>query len=86
LMDISKPAGANLNARFGLEYALHPMLCLRTGYNTNSADWKTGGDWDWASGLTFGTGFNWKNYKLDYGIASYGNLGFVNQLTLNYSF
>ncbi len=84
--DINVPRGANMNARFGLDFNPHPMLNLRMGYNSNSADWKTGGDWDWSSGLTFGAGFKWKEYKLDYGIASYGNLGFVNQVSLNYSF
>jgi hypothetical protein len=72
--------------KFGLEGQIHPMLIVRGGYNANSADWKTGGDWDWSSGFTFGAGFNWKNYNLDYGISSYGNLGFVNQLTLQYQF
>lgn len=85
-IDISKPKASNLSVKFGAEGQIHPMLKLRGGYNTNSADWKTGGDWDWSSGFTFGVGFNWKNYVLDYGVASYGNLGFVNQLTLQYQF
>lgn len=84
--DLSKPRGTNLNTRFGIEVIPHPMLNLRAGYNSNSSEWKTGSDWDWSSGLTFGTGFNWKNYQLDYGLASYGNLGFVNQLSLRYDF
>jgi len=85
-IDISKPRSSNLAVKFGAEYQLHPMLALRGGYNSNSADWKTGGDWDWSSGLTFGIGFDWNKYKLDYGLASYGNLGFVNQLTIGYGF
>jgi len=85
-IDISKPRGSNLGVKFGMEAQVHPMLKLRGGYNANSADWRTGGNWDWSSGLTFGAGFNWKNYGLDYGIASYGNLGFVNQVTLQYKF
>jgi hypothetical protein len=85
-IDISKPSGSDAVVRFGGEYALHQMLKLRAGYASNSADWKTGGSWDWSSGLSFGAGFNWKNYTLDYGVASFGNLGFVNQLTLNYGF
>jgi hypothetical protein len=85
-MDISKPKGSNLTVKFGMEYKLHPMLFLRGGYNSNSADWRTGGDWDWTSGVTLGAGFNWNKYTLDYGLASYGNLGFVNQVTLAYSF
>jgi hypothetical protein len=85
-IDISKPSGSDVSAKFGFEYQLHQMLIGRAGFNSNSADWKTGGDWDWSSGFSFGAGFNWKNYVLDYGVASYGNLGFVNQLTLKYNF
>lgn len=85
-IDISKPQNSNLTVKTGFEYKIHPMLNLRTGYNANSADWKTGGSWDWSSGLSFGAGFNWKKYKFDYGISSYGNLGFVNQGTLIYTF
>lgn len=85
-MDISKPKSSNLTGKFGAEYHLNPSLDLRAGYNSNSADWKTGGTMDWTSGMTFGAGFNWMNYKLDYGIASYGDLGFVNQVSLLYKF
>jgi hypothetical protein len=85
-VDISKVKGANMNVKAGLEAQLHPMLTLRAGYNNNASDWKTGGDWEWASGLTCGAGFNWKDFGLDYGLASYGNLGFVNQVSLSYNF
>lgn len=85
-LDISKPKGTDLTGRFGVEYLLHPMLTLRAGYNANSGDWKTGGSMDWAAGATFGAGFNWSNYFLDYGVASFGDLGFVNQLSLQYRF
>lgn len=84
--DISKPSGPDLTGRFGFDYKLHPMLNLRGGYSTNSSNWKTDGDWDWSSGFTGGMGFQWKDYTLDYGVASYGNLGFINQVSLNYSF
>jgi hypothetical protein len=84
--DISKPTGPDLIARFGLDYKIHPMLNLRAGYSNNSSNWKTGGKWDWSSGLTCGMGFRWKDYALDYGLASYGNLGFINQVSLNYLF
>ncbi len=84
--EISKPKGPDLIGRFGIDYKIHPMLNARAGYSTNSSNWKTGGEMDWASGLTFGMGFNWKDYVLDYGVASYGNLGLINQVSLNYRF
>jgi hypothetical protein len=85
-LDISKPKGSNLAGKFVVEYQLNPMLDLRGGFNSNSADWKTGGTLDWTSGFTFGAGFNWTNYQLDYGLASYGDLGFVNQVSLMYKY
>ncbi|MBM4399892.1 MAG: PorV/PorQ family protein [Candidatus Cloacimonetes bacterium] len=85
-IDVSKASSSDLTMKFSTEYKLHQMLSLRAGFNSNNTDWKTGGTWDWASGLTFGTGFNWKNYVIDYGIASYGDLGFVNQVSLQYRF
>jgi len=85
-MDISKPKGPDLTIRFGADYKVHPMLNLRAGYSNNSSNWVTGGNLDWASGLTFGAGFQWQKYVLDYGVASYGNLGFINQISLNYKF
>jgi long-subunit fatty acid transport protein len=85
-VDISKPAGQDVLIKVGAEYQVHPMLALRTGYRSNAADWKTGGTWDWASGLSLGSGFSWKSYQLDYAIASYGDLGFNNQVTLGYKF
>ncbi len=85
-LDIVKPRGVNLTLNFGLEYQLNPMLQLRGGYTNNSSDWRTGSDWDWTSGISLGAGFNWKNYRLDYGVASCGNLGLINQVSLNYGF
>jgi len=84
--DLSKPTGANVGIKVGMEAKVHPMFTLRAGYNSYAPDWKTGGDWEWSSGLTCGAGFNWKNIQLDYGLSSYGNLGFVNQVTLAYNF
>ncbi len=84
--DLSKPTGQNMTGKLGFEYAIHPLLDLRAGYTTNAADWQTGGSWDWSSGMSFGFGTRWKKCGLDYGISSYGDLGFVNQVTLKYHF
>ena len=84
--DIYKPFDYDFAGRIGLEYKIHEMFALRTGYKTNSGDWRTGGDHDFLSGVSFGVGFNWKKYKLDYAIISYGYLGFVNQISILYSF
>ncbi|NQT65309.1 MAG: PorV/PorQ family protein [FCB group bacterium] len=86
--DIYKPLDNDIFGRFGLEYQVHPMLALRAGYKTNASDWATGGDNDFLSGMSFGTGFDLSKYnlKMDYAIVSYGDLGFVNQISVKYLF
>ena len=87
-VDIYKPLDNEIFGRIGFEYQIHPMLAVRTGYKTNASDWATGGDNDFLSGMSFGTGFNLNKYNLvlDYAIVSYGDLGFVNQISVKYLF
>jgi len=82
----NKTSGQNFNASIGTEYKLTPYLDLRAGFKSNAGDWRTGGFWEWASGLSFGTGFNWNAYQIDYAVSSYGDLGFVNQVSLARNF
>ncbi len=86
--DIYKPFDNDIFGRFGLEYQVHPILALRAGYKTNASDWATGGDNDFLSGISFGTGFDLSKYnlKMDYAIVSYGDLGLVNQISIKYLF
>ena len=86
--DMYKPFDNDIFGRFGLEYQVHPILALRAGYKTNASDWATGGDYDIFSGMSFGTGFDLSKYNLimDYAIVSYGDLGFVNQISVKYLF
>lgn len=87
-VDVYKPLDNDIFGRFGLEYQVHPMLALRAGYKTNASDWATGGDNDFLSGMSFGTGFDLNKYNLmlDYAIVSYGDLGLVNQISVKYLF
>ncbi len=87
-IDIYKPLDNEIFGRVGIEYQVHPMLALRTGYKTNASDWATGGYNDFLSGMSFGTGFDLNKYNLmmDYAIVSYGDLGFVNQISVKYLF
>ena len=88
IVDIYKPLDNDIFGRFGLEYQVHPILTLRAGYKTNASDWATGGDNEIFSGISFGTGFDLSKYglKMDYAIVSYGDLGFVNQISVKYLF
>jgi len=86
LLDINKPIDLDFSGRIGIEYRAYEKLFLRAGYKTNASDWKNGGDYDLFSGISLGLGFLLRSYKIDYSINSYGDLGFVNQLSLGYSF
>ncbi|PKN79465.1 MAG: hypothetical protein CVU48_05255 [Candidatus Cloacimonetes bacterium HGW-Cloacimonetes-1] len=85
-LDISKATGQNFVGKFGVDYTLNPYLQLRAGYKTNAGDWRTGGTWENASGISAGLGWIWKSYNIDYALSSYGDLGFVNQVSLKHNF
>jgi len=59
---------------------------LRAGFKTNGGDYSIGGDLGWSSGISLGLGWTWKKYAIDYAIASYGDLGFTNQVSIRYNF
>jgi hypothetical protein len=86
LLDIYRPFKGDFAGKLGVEYRVHPRLDLRLGYKSNSGDWQTGGDMSAFAGLTTGFGINWRNCKFDYSVSSYGDLGLVNQLALQYQF
>jgi len=84
--DAYKPFAGDFSFRLGLEYAVHELLKLRAGYNSRAGDWKAGGDLENLAGISMGMGINWQRYNLDYAINSFGDLGFVNQVTLAVGF
>ncbi|MDP8210243.1 MAG: PorV/PorQ family protein [Candidatus Stygibacter australis] len=82
--DFYKPFKNDYYTRFGLEIAPMENLKIRAGYKSDAADWKTGGSGEKLAGLTGGFGINWDRYEFSYAILSYGDLGLVNQLGINY--
>ncbi len=82
--DVIKPSSNEIKAHLGAEMKVHKMLKLRAGYKSNSSEWKTDGDFSIFSGISTGFGLEWRRYILDYAVYSMGELGFVNQLTINY--
>ncbi len=86
VLDLSKPVNNDMFGNFGIEYNPADLLAIRIGYKTNAGDWKTGGDYEVFSGLTAGLGFKWYKYQVDYAIASFGDLGLVNQIGIKYNF
>jgi len=79
-IDLNKANGENFIGKFGIEQSVHPSLVLRAGFKTNGGDYSIGGDLGWSSGISLGLGWTWKKYAIDYAIASYGDLGFTNQV------
>jgi len=86
LQDLNKPLDLDFSGRMGLEYMVHQKLALRAGYRSEASDWRNGGDLEFLAGMSFGLGFNFRSYQIDYSVNSFGDLGFVNQITLGYSF
>lgn len=86
VLEINKADAENFNLRLGHEFNLTPDFELRAGFRSNAADWNNGGSLGWSSGLSLGAGWNWKNYRFDYAVSSYGDLGLVNQLSLVFEF
>lgn len=82
--DIYKPNTNDFSGKLGMEIKIHKNLDLRFGYKTNSDDWKTEGDYGKFAGLSGGMGIFWRNLVIDYAISSFGDLGFVNQISLSY--
>ena len=85
-LDLELPKGADFTGLFGAEFAVHEQFLVRVGYKTSAGDYKNGGDYEILSGMSTGVGFVKNNLKIDYALNSYGDLGFVNQVTLKYQF
>ncbi|MFA7543757.1 MAG: PorV/PorQ family protein [Candidatus Cloacimonadaceae bacterium] len=84
-IDIGKCEGENIMLKLGLEYELTPAFILRGGVRSNAADYNMDGPLAYTSGLSLGLGWKIKDFGLDYAVASYGDLGITNQLTLRYN-
>lgn len=81
--DLSKSTGESFVAKLGVEYLLNEDFILRGGFKSNAGDGNVGGGWGWTSGLSVGAAWNWRNVRLNYGLSSTGDLGMVNQLTID---
>ena len=70
----------------GGEFTLAEGVFLRLGYNSLGRDLKIGADGDQFAGISMGLGFHWKQMQFDYGIASFGAIGYLNRATFSYQF
>lgn len=85
-LDIVKPFNDdNIYWSTGFEFMWNDYLTLRGGFKPEFEDWKTG-DSDFMAGMSFGFGINWQRYNFDFGLESFGDLGFVNLIGIKYNF
>jgi hypothetical protein len=82
VLDVNKPLDNDVYAKFGLEHQLIKILTLRAGFDSRAGNYRAGGDYESVSGISAGFGVNYRNYMVDYGIASMGGLGWNNQISL----
>ncbi len=76
----------DLRFRAGGEFNLSTGLFLRLGYDSIGSDQKVGTSSDRFAGLSLGLGLEYRQYKFDYGISSFGEVGSLNRLSLSMTF
>ncbi len=76
----------DLRFRAGGEITLSTGLFFRLGYDTLGGDQKVGTTSDRFAGLSFGLGLEYRQYKFDYGLSSFGEIGSLNRLSLSMTF
>jgi hypothetical protein len=70
----------------GGEFTLTEGVFLRIGYNSLGRELKIGADGDQFAGISLGLGFHWKQMQFDYGLSSFGAIGYLNRATFSYRF
>ncbi len=80
LGDINFPNDNDLYFSVGGEFTVAKMMFLRAGYNSLYDELGK------QAGLSFGTGFLWKNYQIDYAYSSLAELGRVHRISLTGKF
>ena len=84
--DLNKALDTDFYGTIGFEKNVYSNFIFRCGYRTNAEDWHTDSDIDFLSGVSAGFGFGWKQYHFDYAINSFGELGFIHQISVGYNF
>ena len=85
-MSINKYIDDDVQFNVGGEFTISKGIFLRLGYNSLGRSQKIGGEGDQFAGVSAGFGFEWKQYFLDYGLSSYGAIGYLNRLSFSYKF
>ncbi len=83
---VNKYIDDDIQVNVGGEFTLADGVYLRLGYNSLGRDQKVGADSDQFAGISFGLGMNWRQYEFDYGLSSFGAIGYLNRLSFSYRF
>ncbi|MDZ7333587.1 MAG: PorV/PorQ family protein [candidate division KSB1 bacterium] len=70
----------------GGEFTLAEGVFLRLGYSSLGRNMKIGTNDDKFAGLSLGLGVQWKQMAFDYGLSSFGAIGYLNRATFSYQF
>ena len=76
----------DIQINIGGEFTLTEDVFLRLGYNSLGRELKIGADGDQYAGISLGLGFQWKQIQFDYGLSSFGAIGYLNRATFSYRF
>ena len=83
---VNKYIDDDVQVKVGGEFTLAEGFYLRLGYNSLGRDQKVGADNDQFAGISFGLGMDWQQYEFNYGLSSFGALGYLNRLSFSYNF
>ena len=70
----------------GGEFAFTESFKGRIGYNSYGPDQKIGDEGGTFAGASFGFGFRWQRYLFDYSFSSFGVIGYLQRLTVSWTF
>jgi hypothetical protein len=70
----------------GAEFQPVETLFLRIGWDSIGLDQKVGTKKDFMAGICFGLGLDATLFRMDFGLASHGELGFVQRIALSKAF
>lgn len=82
----NKSIDDDFQIRVGGEFTLSEGFFLRLGYSSLGRNQKIGASGDQYAGLSAGLGFHWRKMQFDYGLSSFGAIGYLNRATFSYTF
>ncbi len=86
-ISVNKYIDDDFQVNVGGEFTLADGIFLRLGYNSLGRNQKIGGSGDQFAGVSLGLGVTWRQqYQFDYGLSSYGAIGYLNRLSFSYNF